>query len=374
MTKEKTIEGEATTLQEIEKNAEGKLICPVDGGEVIDFHKIGERVCKKCGKIFSFNELPEATLPAEKQTSLVAQESKPLAPVPRVTEKDIDDFLFGSSTKLTDAHKLLFKKTAVMFGLNPFKREIYAVPFVDRKGEVRMSLITGYEVYLKRAEGSGRLNGWKVETSGAIPGLTATVTINRKDWSQPFVHTVHFSEYRQNNQMWDQKPVTMLKKVATAQAFRLAFPEDLAGIPYTSDELPPEMNGTPTLPPAAEQKKLPEQKPVTIDLDAPISGGKFIGKYLKDTPTDYLFWVAGQCTDQGTKDKIRKIINDKADAKILQVAGDCNIPATGIGELCHTMFGKDTTGELTVEQKVQLARTLVDAKRVADEKRARDEK
>ena len=33
----------------------------------------------------------------------------------------------------------------------------------------------------------------------------------------------------------------MLKKVATAQGFRLCFPEEFGGMPYTSDELPDEM-------------------------------------------------------------------------------------------------------------------------------------
>jgi hypothetical protein len=31
----------------------------------------------------------------------------------------------------------------------------------------------------------------------------------------------------------------MLKKVCIAQAFRLCFPDSLAGMPYTSEELPP---------------------------------------------------------------------------------------------------------------------------------------
>ena len=38
--------------------------------------------------------------------------------------------------------------------------------------------------------------------------------------------------------MWGSKPRTMIKKVAIAQGFRLAFPVELGGIPYTADELP----------------------------------------------------------------------------------------------------------------------------------------
>ena len=39
------------------------------------------------------------------------------------------------------------------------------------------------------------------------------------------------------NKFWASKPITMIKKVAISQAFRLAFPDEFDGLPYTSDEV-----------------------------------------------------------------------------------------------------------------------------------------
>ena len=63
----------------------------------------------------------------------------------------------GMVKSLTNDEQETFLELCSAFSLNPFKREIYAVKYKDK-----MSLITGYEVYLKRAERSGRLDGWEV--------------------------------------------------------------------------------------------------------------------------------------------------------------------------------------------------------------------
>jgi hypothetical protein len=94
------------------------------------------------------------------------------------------------------------------------------------------------------------LAGWSVVTTGAVnyekpkqSSLMATITIHRKDFQFPFVHEVYFSEYfgsRRDGTMtdfWKNKPVTMIKKVAMAQGFRLCFSDELGGMPYTAEEL-----------------------------------------------------------------------------------------------------------------------------------------
>jgi len=152
---------------------------------------------------------------------------------------------FGIAAKLNDAEKTQFINVAIAYRLNPFKREIYCNPYNTKDGR-KLSIITGYEVYLKRAERIGDLDGWKVTTTGAIKDhtLKAQITIHRKSWKQPFEHEVSFDEYNLNQSVWLTKPITMLKKVVTAQGFRLAFPDELGGMPYTADELPGEMTGT----------------------------------------------------------------------------------------------------------------------------------
>jgi phage recombination protein Bet len=151
----------------------------------------------------------------------------------------------GMANNLTKGEFEQFVEIAQGFGLNPFKREIYANKYGDK-----FSVIVGYETYIKRAERSGLLAGWSVVTTGAVnyekpkqSTLVATITIHRKDFQFPFVHEVHFSEYfgtRRDGTLtdfWKNKPVTMTKKVAMAQGFRLCFSDELGGMPYTAEEL-----------------------------------------------------------------------------------------------------------------------------------------
>lgn len=146
----------------------------------------------------------------------------------------------GNQVKLSEKEALQFLEIAQAFNLNPFKREIY----VSKYGN-QFALIVGYEVYIKRAERSGRLAGWKVQTNGSVTNndLKAVITIHRNDFREPFEHEVFYSEYVQRksngepNTFWKNKPFTMIKKVAIAQGFRLCFSEELGGIPYTADEM-----------------------------------------------------------------------------------------------------------------------------------------
>ena len=150
----------------------------------------------------------------------------------------------GMSNKLLPAEKSMFINIAQLYGLNPFKREIYCNVYGE--GQYRQcSIITGYEVYLKRAERLGKLDGWNATLNGSITdgSLSATVTIYRKDWSHPFTHTVYFREVCQTkkdgrpNRFWQTQPTFMTRKVAVAQAFRLCFPDEFGGMPYTNDEI-----------------------------------------------------------------------------------------------------------------------------------------
>jgi phage recombination protein Bet len=152
---------------------------------------------------------------------------------PVVTQKELDDYLFGSGTKLNEQQKKMFFAVSLLNNLNPFKREVYPIAYGDK-----FSLVTGYEVYLKRAERSGLLDGWEADYTKSPDGDYAFCTIYRKDRSHPITQRVWLSEYNLQNRMWKEKPKAMLIKVAIATAFRRAFPEELGGMPYTADEMP----------------------------------------------------------------------------------------------------------------------------------------
>ena len=153
----------------------------------------------------------------------------------QVTDDLIVEYMeaFGIAKELKEEQKKQFIHVAKSFQLNPFKREIYCIPYGNT-----LTIIVGYETYLKRAERSGKLAGWKVWTEGKLEDRTikAICEIWRKDWTTSFRHEVYYSEYERNTNIWREKPYTMIKKVAIAQAFRLAFPDELGGMPYTAEE------------------------------------------------------------------------------------------------------------------------------------------
>ena len=119
-----------------------------------------------------------------------------------------------------------FLEIARAYNLNPFKREIYCVAY--GQGQYRkLSIITGYEVYLKRAERTGKLDGWKTVVEGKGNDMKAKVIIFRKDWTHTFEHEVLFEEvakYKDGKpSIWASSPTFMLKKKAIARASQNVF-------------------------------------------------------------------------------------------------------------------------------------------------------
>lgn len=145
----------------------------------------------------------------------------------------------GLLKDLSAGEKNSYLQIAKAYNLNPFKREIHV-----SKYNGQMSIITGYEVYIKRAERSGQLDGWSAVTTGTVKDSTlkAVVTIHRKDRAHPFVWEAAYNEFVQKTKegavtkFW-QKADFMIKKVAISQAFRLCFSDELGGMPYTKEEI-----------------------------------------------------------------------------------------------------------------------------------------
>lgn len=164
-----------------------------------------------------------------------AQETTAVAPV---SEKTITNYLetFGMLKNMPKNLQGQCVEVAKAFQLNPFKREVHFVQHRDKNGDPTVAIVVGYEVYIKRAQRTGLLDGWDCTAEGSGPNMVAILTIYRKDWSRPFKHSVKRSEYDRGIGNWKVMPETMLKKVAISQGFRLCFPEELGGMPYTKEE------------------------------------------------------------------------------------------------------------------------------------------
>lgn len=155
----------------------------------------------------------------------------------KLTPQTVREFI---NPKVTNQEIMLFLNQCKSLGLDPFKREIYLIKYSD---DDPAQFVVGYEVYLKRADRSKNWDGISFGTEGSGSSMSAWCKVYRKDWKEPLFHEVDFEEYAQRkkggqlNRFWEQKPKTMLKKVVIAQALRMAFPDEFAGMPYIVEEV-----------------------------------------------------------------------------------------------------------------------------------------
>jgi phage recombination protein Bet len=212
-----------------------------------------------------------------------------------VSRETLEQYIFSSGlSKLTTEQKEFFIQLAQKNSLDPFKREIHAIARARKEGGYSLQVVTGYEVYIKRAELSGKLDGWLVETEGSIQGkdLKAVITIYRKDWKNPFKYEVEYLEYYQPTPIWQSKPKSMLKKVAISQGFRMAFTE-IGGFPYIQEELPEEVDQTNQGEILQEVKEIKEEKDVQdkkkeIEVGDQKEGTTIDKQYQKDRMEELL--------------------------------------------------------------------------------------
>ena len=157
----------------------------------------------------------------------------------KVDATAIKSYLCANATK---EEIILFLNQCQMFQLNPFKREIYLIKYTNYPAQI----VVGYEAYLKRAERSKQWDGMESGIKGSLKkhDLVAWAKIYRKDWKRPLYHEVDYNEFVKTKadgqtviKFWAKMPKTMLKKVAISQAFRLAFPDEMAGMPYIVEEI-----------------------------------------------------------------------------------------------------------------------------------------
>jgi phage recombination protein Bet len=189
----------------------------------------------------------------KKNESAIVKATADLMTIP-LTAENVLKFI---EPKATLQEVALFLNQCAMFQLNPFKREIYLIKYSSNDPA---SFVVAYDVYLKRAERSGKWAGMKTGVIRDVEGqiIYGWAEVYRKDWTIPLRHEVAFGEYvamrdewkdgkrtgkKVPTRFWTEKPETMIKKVAVAQAFRMAFPDELGGMPYIEEEISARIHG-----------------------------------------------------------------------------------------------------------------------------------
>lgn len=183
----------------------------------------------------------------------------------------------GDKEKVTLQEIVMFINLCKFQHLNPFLHEAYLIKY----GSEPATLVVGKSALEKRAVRSEKYKGFKagvvvVNGSGALTEREGTLVLENETlvggWAEVYVEgleapikaTVSFNEYAGRkrdgslNSQWSKKPATMIRKVAKAQAFREAFPEDLGDLYIAEEKGAEEPSAAPVEYPAEEVRTEPE--------------------------------------------------------------------------------------------------------------------
>lgn len=159
----------------------------------------------------------------------------------------VRNFLTKGNGQVSDQDLTQFISICKYNQLNPFLNEAYLVKF----GTQPAQMIVSKEALMKRAEACENYEGIQagvivlrdnqaVELEGCFYLPTDKLVggwakVYRSDRKFPIVSKIQLAEYDKKQSTWNEKPSTMVSKVAKVQALREAFPTQL-GAMYTAEE------------------------------------------------------------------------------------------------------------------------------------------
>lgn len=168
----------------------------------------------------------------------------------------IRNYLVNGNGDITNQEINFFISLCKGRKLNPYLKEVHLIKY----GSQPAQMVVGKDALLKRAILHTQYNGmksgvWVVNVNGEVEKREGSIVfkkeeeligawceVYRKDWENPTSIDVNLDEYIGKkkdgtvNSMWLGKPVTMIVKVAKAQALRETFVEELSGL-YEAEEL-----------------------------------------------------------------------------------------------------------------------------------------
>ena len=158
----------------------------------------------------------------------------------------------GRAELVTDQELVMFINTCKMQRLNPLANgEVYLIKYGK---EQPAQMVVGKDAYTKRAFCNPNYIGKKdgivvlrgndvVKKEGCclypterLLGGWCRVIYLRNGQERDAYKEVDFAEYNKGKSTWEEKPATMINKVAQAQCLRDAFPADFEGL-YSESEL-----------------------------------------------------------------------------------------------------------------------------------------
>ena len=159
----------------------------------------------------------------------------------------VKDFLTKGNGQVSDQDLTQFISICKYNQLNPFLNEAYLVKF----GSQPAQMIVSKEAFFKRADANENYQGiragiiiqrdnqiielegnFKLKTDVLLGGWAE---VHRSDKKFPIIAKVALEEYDKKQSTWNEKPLTMISKIAKVQALREAFPAQL-GAMYTQEE------------------------------------------------------------------------------------------------------------------------------------------
>ena len=185
------------------------------------------------------------------------------------TEEEIRDYLkyHVSAKNITEEDVRNFFRYCKARKLNPY--DVYLQKYRVRKGnteEWKTVIVVSKYAFFKRAERSGKFAGYRAgvivqgkngklvyrEGSIVLDGeklIGGWAEIHRTDWKIPARVEVSLSEYLRKDKngktfdMWEEKPGTMIRKVALVHGLREAFPDEVGGLEVIDDSVNGDIGG-----------------------------------------------------------------------------------------------------------------------------------